>query len=77
VLELKEKVAKRGSELAPDADSAGRELPEEAVLDDVLSALVNLGYKDVQVRKVLADLDTQADASVEQVLKQALKILMR
>jgi Holliday junction DNA helicase RuvA len=59
------------------SDSAGRELPEEAVLDDVLSALVNLGYKDVQVRKVLADLDTQADASVEQVLKQALKILMR
>jgi Holliday junction DNA helicase RuvA len=38
---------------------------------------LNLGYKDVQVRKVLAELDCAGGGGVEEVLKQALKILMK
>ena len=77
VLELKEKVAKRGAELAPPDSADFIEPPDDDVKDDGLSALVNLGYKEVQVKKVLADLETGDDLSVEAVLKQALRILMR
>lgn len=77
VLELKDKAGKLDSGCVSAAETAGRSLPESIVLDDVSSALLNLGYKDVQVRKVLAELDCAGGASVEEVLKQALKILMK
>lgn len=77
VLELKEKVGKLDTGSGAAVESAGRTLPASGVIDDVSSALINLGYKDVQVRKVLGELDTTAGASVEEVLKLALKILMK
>lgn len=77
VLELKDKAGKLDSGSIPAGDAVGRTLPAGSVLDDVSSALVNLGYKDPQVRKVLAELDCAGSASVEEVLKQALKILMK
>lgn len=77
VLELKEKAGKLDTGLVSAGESAGRSIPESTVLDDVSSALMNLGYKDQQVRKVLSELDCAASASVEEVLKQALKILMK
>jgi len=77
VLELKDKVAKLDTGAATAGDAVGRTLPGSGVLDDVSSALMNLGYKDLQVRKVLAELDCAGGASVEDVLKMALKILMK
>lgn len=77
VLELKDKVAKLDTGAVSAVETVGRTLPEHSVLDDVTSALLNLGYKDLQVRKVLAELDCAANTSVEEVLKQALKILMK
>lgn len=77
VLELKDKAGKLDSGSIPAGDAVGRTQPAGSVLDDVSSALVNLGYKDPQVRKVLAELDCAGSASVEDVLKQALKILMK
>lgn len=77
VLELKDKAGKLDTGSVSAAEAVGRSLPESTVLDDVSSALLNLGYKDVQVRKVLAELDCAGGASVEEVLKQALKILMK
>jgi len=77
VLELKDKAGKLDTGNLSAAEAVGRSLPESSVLDDVSSALLNLGYKDVQVRKVLAELDCAGGASVEEVLKQALKILMK
>jgi Holliday junction DNA helicase RuvA len=77
VLELKEKVAKLDAGVAHASDMHGRVLPENGVLDDVVSALSNLGYKEVQIRRVLAELSCNSAASVEDVLKQALKILMK
>lgn len=77
VLELKDKAAKLDIGAGSAVEAVGRVLPEESVLDDVTSALLNLGYKDVQVRKVLAELDCAGSSTVEEVLKQALKILMK
>ena len=75
VLELKEKVQKLDS-FTP-SQKEGRSSLSSGILDDVASALVNLGYKEVVVRKALADMEISADASMELVLKQALKSLMR
>jgi Holliday junction DNA helicase RuvA len=75
VLELKEKVRKLDIAQAPATAAIPAAAPD--LLDDVASALVNLGYKDAQVRKVLDDLDAPGDASMETVLKQALKQLMK
>ncbi|AAR34402.1 Holliday junction branch migration protein RuvA [Geobacter sulfurreducens] len=75
VLELKEKVRKM--DVAPSAQEApSSEAPAE-VADDVASALVNLGYKEAVVRKVLAEMSIEPDASTEAVLRQALKVLMK
>jgi len=75
VLELKEKAGKLDLTALPVAEA--RVIPAETVMDDVASALLNLGYKDAQVRKVLAGLDAAGGVSVEELLKQALKILMK
>lgn len=75
VLELKEKVRKM--DVAPSATAVpASEAPAE-VADDVASALVNLGYKETVVRKVLAEMSIEPDASTEAVLRQALKVLMK
>lgn len=75
VLELKEKVGKLDLSSLPASDI--RQLPAEDVADDVISALLNLGYKEAHVRKVLATLNVSGDVSVEGLLKQALKTLMK
>lgn len=75
VLELKEKVGKL--DLASVAVPEPRQMPEDDLLEDVVSALLNLGYKEPQVRKALAGLNPTPGTSLEGVLKQALKSLMR
>jgi Holliday junction DNA helicase RuvA len=75
VLELREKAGKLDVSSLPAAET--REMPADDVTDDVISALLNLGYKEPQVRKAVAGLDTGKDVSVEGLLKQALKILMK
>ena len=75
VLELKEKVTKLDLSLAPVAESSL--LADGDVAEDVVSALLNLGYKEPQVRKVMAGLDPAQDCSLEDLLKQALKVLMK
>lgn len=75
VLELKDKISKLDLSSLPAADA--REIPADDVTDDVISALLNLGYKEPQVRKALAGLDAGGNVSVEDLLKQALKTLMK
>ena len=75
VLELKEKVGKLDLSALPV--SGARRLPAEDVAEDVISALLNLGYKEPHVRKALAALDVSGDISVEGLLKQVLKTLMK
>jgi len=75
ILELREKVGKLDMTALPATER--REAPAGDVMDDVASALMNLGYKEPQVRKVLGGLDAGGGASVEALLKQALKVLMK
>lgn len=75
VLELKDKVVKLG--LVSGRQSTPQEAHEGSVRDDVASALVNLGYKEAVVAKVLDEVDTDSSASMETVLKLALKRLMK
>jgi len=75
ILELKDKVGKL--EIPDSSQTESREIPDGDVIDDVVSALLNLGYKEPQVRKALGGLDAAGGAGVEELLKQALKILMK
>ncbi len=75
VLELKDKAGKLDISSLPKTELRG--IPDGDVMDDVASALINLGYKEPQVRKALAGLDASGGAGVEELLKQALKILMK
>jgi holliday junction DNA helicase RuvA len=74
VLELKDKIGQLGSMPLP----TGKPTVEPAtLLDDSLSALVNLGYKENQARKVLESMVIAADAPLETILRGALKILIK
>lgn len=75
ILELKDKVGKLDMSSLPAVER--REIPADDVAEDVISALLNLGYKEPQVRKALAGVDATGGISVEGLLKQALKILMK
>lgn len=75
VLELKDKVRKL--DIAQPQSSAMQPTAAAEILDDVASALTNLGYKDMQVRKILDELSLPVNASMETILKLALKQLMR
>ena len=75
VLELKEKMKKLG--LAQPQTGGATAPAKQEIRDDVLSALINLGYKEAVVQKALAELKVTDNTTVEVVLKQALKILMK
>ncbi|MBU5636842.1 Holliday junction branch migration protein RuvA [Geomonas sp. Red69] len=75
VLELKEKMKKLGMTHAATGVAAAPAKPE--IREDILSALINLGYKENVVQKALAELKFPEDATVESLLKQALKKLMK
>ena len=75
VLELKDKVAKL--EFAGSVAGGESLAPAAGIEEDVASALINLGYKEAVVKKALAELRISPDDSMEQVLKQALKALMK
>lgn len=75
VLELKDKVAKL--EFAAAASGDEQTMPSAGIEEDVASALINLGYKEAVVKKALAELRISPEDSMEQVLKQALKALMK
>ena len=66
VLELKEKLA------LPDLEVAGG---TGDALRQARSALENLGYSPTEVREALAEITSDEERPVEDVLKQALKVL--
>ena len=75
ILELKEKVTRLEMGSAPAVEP--RQVAGDDVAEDVISALLNLGYKEPQVRKALASLNVSGEESLEGLLKQALKVLMK
>lgn len=77
VLELKDKIGPLdGLPVSPGA-MATVETTAGALINDVISALVNLGYKENQARKVLESMELGPNLTMEVALKGALKILIR
>jgi len=76
ILELKDKLgpAAAGASLQTSAAASLGRMPADP-LADVLSALVNLGYKEALARKALETLEIAPTAPLEEILKGALKIL--
>lgn len=76
VLELKDKVG-RVAPAVPNVSAAPAAVEMADPLEDALSALVNLGYKEGQARKVLEAVECPPGTPFEQILKGALRILVR
>jgi Holliday junction DNA helicase RuvA len=70
VLELKDK-------LAEFAEPAAAPRPRHGLEDDVLSALVNLGYAAAAAEQALSKLSPAADSTFEQLFRAALAQLAR
>ena len=77
VLELKDKVLKLDRGQAAPRDRAVPRSPEEAVKEDALSALINLGYKNATARDVIEKImkDTTEIPALDLLLKSALQQL--
>jgi Holliday junction DNA helicase RuvA len=76
ILALKDKAIKKMAADRIPATDAKRKL-SESIREDVLSALVNLGYKANAARDAVDKVarDTQEESAMDQLLKKALKIL--
>lgn len=78
VLELKGKIEKIGLTSCPPGAEEDRVVrPIHDYSDDALSALLNLGYKEAQARQVLSLITITPETPLEEILKGALKSLMR
>ena len=77
VLELKDKVGPINDLPASSDATSVVGSSAGALINDVISALVNLGYKENLARKVLENMELAPDLTMEEVLKGALKILVR
>jgi holliday junction DNA helicase RuvA len=77
VLELKDKFSKLVKE--DIAGTARAAISDDVLLNDALSALENLGYKQPVARKALEKVrgSQDGDLSIEELLKQALKYLSK
>ncbi|MCI0454033.1 MAG: Holliday junction branch migration protein RuvA [Candidatus Dadabacteria bacterium] len=71
ITELKDKV----SEIEPSADVGKR----TEVLEDVISALINLGYKRNEIDERISQIEevTSKEKDIEKALKESLKIMRR
>jgi holliday junction DNA helicase RuvA len=76
VLELQEKVRKTFAGDLASRPAAAAPSPGTRI-EDALSALVNLGYKEQLARNALNSLDLADNATVEEILKGALRILVK
>ncbi|HXW08435.1 MAG TPA: Holliday junction branch migration protein RuvA [Vicinamibacterales bacterium] len=74
-LELKDRLP---ASLQPTTDTAAPATPGEQLRDDLISALVNLGYQRATVEKIVdRELEASPDAAFEGVLKATLRGLMK
>jgi len=76
VLELQDKATRFAVEGAVPTD-AGAQPVDGNSHEDALSALVNLGYKETLARKALKSLKIDPGTPLEEILKAALKILVK
>jgi Holliday junction DNA helicase RuvA len=77
VLELKDKIGPTDSLAVPPGSDSTAVIAAGDMVNDVISALVNLGYKETQARKVLENMELPPNLPMEDALKGALKVLIR
>jgi len=77
VLELKDKVGPIDQLPASSDPTSATGRTTSTLINDVISALVNLGYKETMARKILENMELAPDLTMEEALKGALKILVR
>jgi Holliday junction DNA helicase RuvA len=79
VIELRDKMAAlSGPEIEAAYAASQQAGTGDEVRDDVVSALVSLGYQKAQAEKaVLRVLERESDRSIEHVLRESLKLLSR
>jgi len=76
VVELKEKMPEMLAWVGEKASGSEASAPEMALREDLLSALVNLGYQRAQADKAMLDaLKNEANPTFEKALKEALRRL--
>ena len=73
VLELKDKVPQ--VVIGDSEAGAAATSPKRDSLDDLISALVNLGYKENLAKKAVESLELSPDVTFENALKSALKLI--
>ena len=74
IVELKEMIGKAYS-LKPAEMTAGMK-GEPAVLSDAIAALISLGYSPREARESIMRLNLEGEKSLEEIIKEALKVLV-
>jgi Holliday junction DNA helicase RuvA len=79
VIELRDKIGELSSSAKPPLDAkTSASLPPDAVFDDALSALVNLGYQRASAEKALQKAAEEGiEISVQKLLRRSLQILAK
>jgi Holliday junction DNA helicase RuvA len=78
ILELRDKVKKLGDGEAEVRGEKAAVTDRSRIFDDALSALINLGYKEQMVKKVLDRIDEESQEEIptlDLLLKNALKVI--
>ena len=78
VIELRDKVGELAAAAGADASVAADHLPVDAVFDDALSALVNLGYQKAAAERALKKVvQDGTEMSVQKLLRRSLQVLAK
>ena len=79
VIELRDKVGEMALDRSPSLDGVpGSQLPADAVFDDALSALINLGYQRGAAEKALRTAAQEGtEITVQKLLRRSLQLLAK
>ncbi len=78
VIELRDKVGELATSGSSPLDATRATLPADAVFEDALSALVNLGYQRVAAEKAVKQAAQEGtEMSVQKLLRRALQVLAK
>ena len=78
MIELRDKVGELASAVSSPLDAERPTLPADAVFEDALSALVNLGYQRSAAEKAVKQAAQEGtEMSVQKLLRRALQVLAK
>lgn len=78
VIELRDKVGELAVAIGAGTSNPSGSLPVDAVFDDALSALINLGYQKAAAERALKKVgDEGTEMSVQRLLRRSLQVLAK